>query len=536
MSKKVVIGLLALIMSLIFVESVFAKDNSGITTEFDSAGFGSVNIKLNNSFDFIETDSKLINWDLALIGAVLSEKVYDGEAGQLLNQMGYDRTLQKSMVNVFGGNGEILHPESTFAYKRYDAGDGKEKNIFVIVVQGTNGPTDVTTDILSWGISMFDSCRTNVINDFQDFAADVTGKTIAQLKKEENYFFITGHSLGGATANCLSVDQTIMEMVGNDKGRIYTYTYESPHTCVNLWWMEPAKMSNAFNLKDHDDWVTYQPPYIGSTTYGNDMIFGVQQLDDSIFKTLFPDAKGGSVLEAPKKENHGDVWGHHDIGLDLTYVIQQGLQKKWWNDVTDAVPSESEAAVTQIIMSEERIKTDEDGYYLTYSVTFWGLDDQFNHVWEYVSDNNPCTELDSAAPIDIRNGTAYLVDCGNVVALDANTGEFLWRTQESFPGPAFNFDKEGNLYICGYYGDGIYKYDKYGRLIYKAPLGELFWPHDIIVDDSTLLVPCMQGFEIPTIAEYNITDGRLISTNFDDRSLDVISRNYVENFNQNKNE
>lgn len=75
-----------------------------------------------------------------------------------------------------------------------------------------------------------------------------------------------------------------------------TYTYESPHTCVNLLWQSSESMSNAFNFKDRDDWVTTFPAWWGSTTYGKDKDFVIGELKREVFISTFPNIEILQVL------------------------------------------------------------------------------------------------------------------------------------------------------------------------------------------------------------------------------------------------
>ncbi len=56
-------------------------------------------------------------------------------------------------------------------------------------------------------------------------------------------------SLGGAVANYLSICADVMKYVQSNKEKIYTYTFESPHTCINLIGSDPESESNAYNFE-----------------------------------------------------------------------------------------------------------------------------------------------------------------------------------------------------------------------------------------------------------------------------------------------
>lgn len=343
--KKKLLKIMAISFCLIFmveipISAMTMKTNNDeernfyeVTARFDS-GYGDIFIKLHNDFSFVNTGSENINWDLALTAVVLSDRVYDGTASEeVMKELGYTYT---DTTTLFGRTSSIaFHPISSMGYKHLILDNGEEKNIFAIVVRGTQDiSVDWVTDLYDGSITMFDASRGNVVADFKKFVKKATGKSIEDLKTEDNYFFITGHSLGGATANALSVDSTINELVSGNKNKIHTYTFESPHTCINLWWVPVDSMSNAYNFKDNDDAITHIAPKMGATTYGKDKCFDVNMLDNSIFTEVFPYAKGRSVTEAPKAENYiNPPFGHHDRGLDLIYIIQEGLASGLWERI-----------------------------------------------------------------------------------------------------------------------------------------------------------------------------------------------------------
>ena len=396
--KRLMSFFLTVVMTIFISTATVYADNEEDNTV--SAPFTSgylpndepIYLKLKSGFDFLEQGSETLNWELALTGAVLSKEVYDFTSDPKSNQKEPEiymfsesdkdktarSTVQSTLIDLEYTNtcyyyyeNSVLHPCACFGYKRYDEDqDGKFKNVFVIVVRGTHSFEDGITDFFNGGFRTFEEATLNVRNDFVNFAEKVTEKKIEDLKREDNLFLITGHSLGGGIANRLSITDTIVDLAGNDKNKIYTYTFEAPHSCFNYWWMDPKGMSNAFNFKDVDDAVTNVPPWAGATRYGTDLEFSVGQnisrylyegttglyiiselnrellggvvenLDNQIFMTLFPNVKGGSVIEAPKFYNYGDIFGHHDMGLPLTYILQQGIKNNIWDDVNDVLINE----------------------------------------------------------------------------------------------------------------------------------------------------------------------------------------------------
>lgn len=418
--KRIAPIFIAVIMILIASTTVYADDgeNDTVIAEFKSGYIPddkSIKLKLQSGFGFLDQSSETLNWELALTGAVLSKEVYDflesdpvrgkyydfpGETEArsviqpVLIDLGYDYTRYYYYPDHILTS--FKQPACCFGYKHIANENGKAKNIFVIVVRGTHGGTDGITDLID-GSDYFEDSTESVIEDFVKFINDTIAGKIRSLKQEENFFFITGHSLGGAVANRLSASNTILDLAGNDKNKIYTYTYEAAHTCMNNLWTNPQEMSNAFNFKDVDDAVTNLPPWPGATRYGTDLEYSVgydpntinpvsrgyyecvagkyvidvlnqvflnrvvENLDNQIFTTLFPNAKGGSVIEAPRVYNHetffGFNMGHHDMGLPLTYILQKGIQAKVWESVEDVLQTKK-IADYEIIRDEQ----DKKGY------------------------------------------------------------------------------------------------------------------------------------------------------------------------------
>lgn len=87
-------------------------------------------------------------------------------------------------------------------------------------------------------------------------------------------------------------------------------------------------------------------------------------------------------------------------------------------------------------------------------------------VWTYKT-HNPLTELSDSSYVTSGFGKVIVYDDEKIVALDAAGGEKLWVNEDTgFPG-ACSFDREGNLYVCGYYGSNVCVIDKDGNTLRK---------------------------------------------------------------------
>lgn len=316
-SKRFICFVLIMILFILHPLEVHSATSSYYTTTFSASDpkVGDATLCLKKGFDFIESDSSNYNYELALTASTLSAQVYPAangdDASTILRNLGYDDVANVSTsMNQF--------PAVSYAYERLENG----KNVFAVVVRGTVTDSDIATDVHSF-FSMFAVAGQNIIREMSIYMEGVTGKTLDEIKKEDNYFFFTGHSLGGAVANYMSINETVMGYVNSDKGKIYTYTFESPHTCEALWWVNPESMSNAFNFKVNGDIVTDYPPYMWSTTYGKDVPIKASELNDTTLKSLFTYSKVDNI--------DGNI-GLHDTCLPLIYILDQA--KKDGKDIS----------------------------------------------------------------------------------------------------------------------------------------------------------------------------------------------------------
>lgn len=112
-------------------------------------------------------------------------------------------------------------------------------------------------------------------------------------------------------------------------------------------------------------------------------------------------------------------------------------------------------------------------------------------VWSYQT-HNPLTELTSSAYITSGFGKVIVYDEQRIVALDAYTGDVLWENNDTGFPSACSFDKEGNLFVCGYYGSNVCVIDKDGKTLWCKHdfAGEDYsWASMMILkDDNTISI------------------------------------------------
>ncbi len=215
-------------------------------------------------------------------------------------------------------------PAHTFALKTYKSGNRTYK-IVTIICRGTDLETDFVEDgVLDLSDEGFITSAQNVYDDLITFLA---GNGIHVNDRDVRYY-ITGHSLGGATANLLDVFLVSSGCYLND---ITCYTYASPLTAWDydyrhkLWGnsMNIIKPLDAFAKfsNDYDSWMLdfldkrnssnpfymmleklglYSPLDLKAMRYGTDIILNVEA--DTLF--YYNKYTGKDRLESDLIEYH----------------------------------------------------------------------------------------------------------------------------------------------------------------------------------------------------------------------------------------
>ncbi len=122
-----------------------------------------------------------------------------------------------------------------------------------------------------------------------------------------------------------------------------------------------------------------------------------------------------------------------------------------------------------------------------------------NTVWQYQSpEYNTLVELSVFTDLGRLDDAYYLIENGTVVALDAETGDVLWKNDDFNGSPALDawaFGDDG-LFLTGYYGPAFYlvSYDgkTQGRIEKFADLNDVtevnLWPYQVEPGDGYALV------------------------------------------------
>lgn len=106
-------------------------------------------------------------------------------------------------------------------------------------------------------------------------------------------------------------------------------------------------------------------------------------------------------------------------------------------------------------------------------------------IWEYEAKTDTVTELDGVGYIATANGIVFIQDDWQVLALDENTGNVIWKSNEAngFSVSANAYDPvTGKIYLSGYYGPTLIGFDKEGNKLECNADTDSYWPCVIVPD------------------------------------------------------
>ena len=169
------------------------------------------------------------------------------------------------------------------------------------------------------------------------------------------------------------------------------------------------------------------------------------------------------------------VYGMDGLGADLVFRVDLDDYGTLTETVEDIV---SENDYTQIY-------------------TYTKKDSSGKEMWTYQSGEYPVAELNTVEFLTVADGKVYLNENGTVIALNKDTGETVWQNPD-YKGAmsAFCMDREGRLYLAGYYGPSLCVIDKDGSTVKKVDsFGDGYiWPVRLELQvDRELVITCTNG-------------------------------------------
>ncbi len=151
---------------------------------------------------------------------------------------------------------------------------------------------------------------------------------------------------------------------------------------------------------------------------------------------------------------------------------------------------------------------------------YTGLTESKEVVWQKTSSSGASAQLSHSSEIGINQTGYYYTDGGDVVKLDKNTGNELWRvTGYNIYGPCHVFDGSGNLYISRHFGDQLIVITADGKLAATEKIPENY----VRMSDIHL-----KGDIVELVFELSIEDD---STEQNSPSLyfDIKNKRWIEN-------
>lgn len=292
--------LLTLLVLAILVFPLGARQKELIFDSVHNKG-SEISVPVDWSLKLLKSTPDQYNDELAKSAVVLSRSIYvsDKRLEKNLKKLGFKKLM------VFDSNDEVSMPVCAFAYQRKSG-----VNYFAIIVRGTYSVKDIITDLKSVVDSFYHSAE-YVLEEFRTYLDKIGPK---EFESGKNVFFITGHSLGAAACNHLSV----MLEEFTDEYSIFTYTFECPSTNVPP---EESGTSKALNIINAEDYVPTLPPPEGR--FGIDIVYAPEELDPALYESI-----SGESLEKLTTFSLRSIGYNHFLDQSLTYVLQRDREAR----------------------------------------------------------------------------------------------------------------------------------------------------------------------------------------------------------------
>ena len=255
------------------------------------------------------------NLNLTVAGLVLSRAVESTSVNgqKVLEAIGF-KGIKNSYYKVSTSEkNDVSQPARSFGHKELVTDSGTW-HVFCAVFKGTTTLNDAITDINS----LDDGFRTpgeNCTADLKDYIHSFDGAT-----KENTILFITGHSLGAATANMVGELVTEPENDLVEDAHNFVYTFATPNYDTLS---REEGWSNFHYFTNADDVVPTVPPGFGKI--GTEHYFQYDDLSDeqkSKFNRIYGYFKGGKTFE---EDTHttglGDKLKNHLLYTYLSFIL-----------------------------------------------------------------------------------------------------------------------------------------------------------------------------------------------------------------------
>ncbi len=244
-----------------------------------------------SSFDYVG--------NFAELGLTLSAATEESSAAteELLNDLGFKIVKSENYSHNWE---DIYWPGVTFGHQEING-----KHYFIIAIRGTTDFEDLISDVYG-----FTNSASNIHSSLNSFITKTCNLNLNEIRKNSK-FFVTGHSLGGATANVLAKE--LSDECG--KENVYCYAFAPPKP---IDWATGAanagKYNNIFNIMNLEDPITYLPNLWAR--YGKDITF--HRWSTSGFDSNFRE-----LTTRDYALNH--LLSTHDVAAYMAFVLTEQI-------------------------------------------------------------------------------------------------------------------------------------------------------------------------------------------------------------------
>jgi hypothetical protein len=277
------------------------------SVNFHSDLCSDVELKIEWGWNLFSTDSYSYDNRLAIAGLILSAASQNGssQCDNSLRSLEFGSTEHYNYGDFDGTGHSIAVRKVMFNDEIY--------NIFAVVIKGTTSIDDVINDIRQKGFT--DSANTVYENLTKYMETYYKTNDKDYIKNQNNIFFVTGHSLGGASANLLGAKLSDYA----ERPKIYVYTTASPLTYSYKW-----NLRGLYNTVNYDDVVPHLSSAFFSHRIGEDRPFNRENWPN-IYTAYEEITNGGSLHDAMGFWNSAVAIPRllvaHDTAVYLSYLL-----------------------------------------------------------------------------------------------------------------------------------------------------------------------------------------------------------------------
>ena len=257
------------------------------------------------------------NMNLSVAGLVMSQasEMSREKAEGVLGTLGFGDLKSEYYLLSTETKNDVSQPARTFGHKLVEK-DGKQYHIICAIFKGTTTLDDAITDARA-AVDGFSEAGENCEKSLDEYVKGISGAT-----KENTILFITGHSLGAATANVVGLlcDDLVVD------GSKFVYTYASPNYKVTAAGTTKDNYDNFIRFTNADDSVPLVPPVSDLLHYnhvGREVYYNLTGLDadtkakfDKVYKYMRDQTYEADSLKI--KDHMGDTYMSFILSESLT--------------------------------------------------------------------------------------------------------------------------------------------------------------------------------------------------------------------------